>query len=209
MAEMEGQQEGQGAADALSEGDFTALLQQEFKPKSDRAKEEVEKAVKTLAEQALANTSMVSSDVVESINLMIAEIDKRLGQQLEQILHNEKFQKLESSWRGLHYLVNNTETDEMLKIRVMDISKKDLHKTLKKYKAQPGTKVRSSRSSTSKSTDSSEANPTVAWSVITTSITARRTASFLARWRKFPRLHTLPSWLPPLQPPLRWIAGKS
>ena len=54
--------------------------------------------------------------------------------QINLILHNERFQQLESAWRGLHYLVNNTETDEMLKIRVMNISKKDLGKTLKKYK---------------------------------------------------------------------------
>ena len=49
-------------------------------------------------------------------------------------MHNERFQQVESAWRGLHYLVNNTETDEMLKIRVMNISKKDLAKNLKKYK---------------------------------------------------------------------------
>jgi type VI secretion system protein ImpC len=50
------------------------------------------------------------------------------------VLHHEDFQKLEGAWRGLHHLVNNTETDEMLKIRVMNVSKKDLHKTLKWYK---------------------------------------------------------------------------
>jgi len=65
---------------------------------------------------------------------VIAEIDKRLTEQVNQILHQEDFQKLEGSWRGLHHLVNNTETDEMLKIRVLNISKKDLGKTLKKFK---------------------------------------------------------------------------
>ena len=50
------------------------------------------------------------------------------------IIHNEEFQQLESAWRGLHYLVNNTETDEMLKIRVFNISKKDLGRTLKKFR---------------------------------------------------------------------------
>ncbi len=49
-------------------------------------------------------------------------------------MHHSDFQSLESAWRGLHHLVNNTETDEMLKIRVMNISKKDLHKTLRKFK---------------------------------------------------------------------------
>ena len=69
-----------------------------------------------------------------SIEAMIAELDKRMSTQINAILHHEDFQKLESAWRGLHYLVNNTETDEMLKIRVMNISKLDLGKTLKRYK---------------------------------------------------------------------------
>jgi type VI secretion system protein ImpC len=50
------------------------------------------------------------------------------------ILHHPDFQALEAAWRGLHYLVNNTETDEMLKIRVLNISKKEAHKTLRKFK---------------------------------------------------------------------------
>ena len=49
-------------------------------------------------------------------------------------MHHEDFQQLEGAWRGLSYLVNNTETDEMLKIRVFNISKKELGKTLKKFK---------------------------------------------------------------------------
>ena len=54
------------------------------------------------------------------------QLDQKLTEQINLILHHEDFQKLEGAWRGLHYLVNNTETDEMLKIRVMNISKKDL-----------------------------------------------------------------------------------
>src|SRR5690606_26639435 len=50
------------------------------------------------------------------------------------ILHHPEFQQLESAWRGLSYLVNNTETDEMLKIRVFNISKAEVGKTLKKFK---------------------------------------------------------------------------
>jgi len=57
-----------------------------------------------------------------------------LTEQVNQILHHPDFQQLESAWRGLHYLVNNTETDEMLKVRVMNISKKEAHKTLRKFK---------------------------------------------------------------------------
>lgn len=114
--------------------ELTALLQKEFKPKSDEAKGAVERAVRTLAEQALAQTSLISADVVKSIESIIAEIDRKLSEQINRILHHDDFQKLEGAWRGLHHLVNNTETDEMLKIRFMNVSKADLGKTLKKFK---------------------------------------------------------------------------
>jgi type VI secretion system protein ImpC len=114
--------------------DLASLLQKEFKPKSDDAKSAVEQAVQTLAQQALAQTQLIGSDVVASIEAMIAAIDKKLTDQINLIMHHEDFQKLEGAWRGLHYMVNNTETDESLKIRVMNISKADLGKTLKRYK---------------------------------------------------------------------------
>ncbi len=121
-------------AETLEVSEFSSLLQREFKPKTDQAKEAVETAVRTLAEQALQYTSVISLDVIKSIESMIAAIDKKISDQLNLILHHPDFQALESAWRGLHYLINNTETDEMLKIRVMNISKKELHKTLKKFK---------------------------------------------------------------------------
>lgn len=119
---------------AYGGSDFASLLQKEFKPRSDEAKSAVEAAVLTLAQQALANTQVIGKDVTKSIQAMIAAIDQKLTEQVNKILHHEDFQKLESAWRGLHYMVNNTETDENLKIRVMDVSKKELHKTLKKFK---------------------------------------------------------------------------
>jgi type VI secretion system protein ImpC len=115
-------------------GDFASLLNKEFKPKSDEAKSAVESAVLTLAQQALAQTQLIGSDVVASIEAMIAELDKKLSDQINAVMHHPDFQQLESAWRGLHHLVNNTETDEMLKIRVMNVSKQELGKTLKRYK---------------------------------------------------------------------------
>lgn len=113
---------------------LASLLQKEFKPKTDQARDAVENAVKTLAQQALENTVTLSSDAYSTIQHIIAEIDNKLSEQINQILHHEEFQKLEGAWRGLHYLVNNTETDELLKIRFMNITKKDLGRTLKRYK---------------------------------------------------------------------------
>lgn len=135
MAEAEKKEEAQPkAAEALEPSEFSSLLQKEFKPKSDRAKEAVEHAVTTLAEYVLKDTTLISDEAANTIGAIIAEIDKKLTDQINLILHHEEFQKLEGAWRGLHYLVNNTETDEMLKIRVFNISKKELGKTLKKFK---------------------------------------------------------------------------
>lgn len=114
--------------------DFSSLLEKEFKPKTDQAKAAVESAVKTLAEQALANSVTMAEDAYKYIASIIAEIDRKLSEQINLILHHTEFQQLESAWRGLHYLVNNTETDEKLKIRFMDISKNELRRNLKRYK---------------------------------------------------------------------------
>jgi hypothetical protein len=121
---------------------------------------------------------------------MIAELDRKLSEQVNLILHHEDFQQLEGAWRGLHYLVNNTETDEQLKIRVMNISKSDLGKTLKRYKGTNWTRARSSRRSTRPSTASSAASLSAAWSATTISITARPTSSCSARWRRLARPRT-------------------
>jgi type VI secretion system protein ImpC len=132
MAQAKTEDQAQGTA--LQADEFSSLLHKQFKPKTDRARAEVENAVLTLAEQALRESTVISDDVVGTIKAIIAEIDKKLTDQVNLILHNERFQQVESAWRGLNYMVSNTETDEMLKIRVMNISKKDLGKTLKKYK---------------------------------------------------------------------------
>ena len=134
MAEAQTQTQG-AAAEAVGEvSQFESLLKKEFKPKTDQAAEAIKNAVQTLAEQALAGTATISDDAVKSIEAMIAAIDEKLTKQVNEIIHHEQFKQLEGSWRGLHYLVNNTETDETLKIRVMNISKKELGKTLKKFK---------------------------------------------------------------------------
>nr|WP_314267953.1 type VI secretion system contractile sheath large subunit [uncultured Moellerella sp.] len=114
--------------------DFNALLAQEFKSKTDQSKTAVQNAVKTLAEQALANSVTVSDDAYKNIATIIAEIDHKLSEQINLILHHAEFQQLESAWRGLHYLVNNTETDEKLKLRFMDVSKEDLRRNMRRYK---------------------------------------------------------------------------
>lgn len=123
----------QGGTRTQEVDDFQSLLRKEFRPKTDRAREQVEAAVKTLAEQVLRDQNLIGDDAINSVNAIVAEIDKKLTDQINEILHHADFQQLEGTWRGLKHLVSNTETSETLKIKVFNISKKELGKTLKRY----------------------------------------------------------------------------
>jgi type VI secretion system protein ImpC len=93
-----------------------------------RAKDMIAEFVQSCMEGQM----VLTRDVETSIDARIAEIDRLLSAQLNEILHHEEFQRLEASWRGLHHLVFETETSTLLKIRVMNISKKELLKDLEK-----------------------------------------------------------------------------
>ncbi len=135
MADPQSQAQAPQAQTTTAEvDDLRGLLEKSFKPKTDRAREAIQNAVQTLAAQALAQTALVSDDATRTIRDMIAQIDVKLAEQVNQVLHHEDFRQLEGTWRGLHHFVSNTETDETLKIRVMNISKKDVQRELRKYK---------------------------------------------------------------------------
>lgn len=134
MSATQANQAEAGVATLEGESEFASLLSREFKPKSDKAREAVQSAVQTLAQQALANTALVSDDSIRSIEAMIAAIDAKLTEQINLIIHQPEYQALESAWRGLKHLVNNTETDEYLKIKVFNISKKEAGRNLKKFR---------------------------------------------------------------------------
>ncbi|WP_434113661.1 type VI secretion system contractile sheath large subunit [Paraburkholderia caffeinilytica] len=119
---------------AYAPSEFERLLAHEFRPRTEQARSAVEQAVQTLAQQALAQSVVVGGDAYQNIASIIASIDARLSEQINEILHHKRYQKLESAWRGLHHLVSNTETDEHLKIRFLDISKDELRRTLRRYK---------------------------------------------------------------------------
>ena len=121
--------------------EFSALLKkpsseikEAFRPQTDARRKAIEESVTTLAEYVLRDTTLISDDAMATTQSVISEIDNKLTEQINEIIHHEEFQKLEGSWRGLQYLVNNTETDRMLKIRVMNVSKDDLRKVLKKFR---------------------------------------------------------------------------
>ncbi len=83
-------------------------------------------------QQVMDGTLVMSRDLETTIKVRIAEIDRLLSAQLSEILHHENFQQLEASWRGLHHLVFESETSTMLKIRVLNVSKKELLKDLER-----------------------------------------------------------------------------
>ena len=114
--------------------DFAALLQKEFKPNDEVRANRIEQAVATLARQALSDSNVMGADVFATLDSIRSAIDKTLTEQVNAIIHNEEFQKLESAWRGLHYLVMNTATSKDLKIRVMNISKEECRKMFRQYR---------------------------------------------------------------------------
>ena len=88
--------------------------------------------VKEFVAQVLDGSMTIAKDAEMMINARIAQIDHLLSLQLNEILHHAQFQKLEGSWRGIKYLMDNSETGVGLKIRVMNVSKKELLRDIEK-----------------------------------------------------------------------------
>jgi len=91
-------------------------------------KEQSKDMIAEFVNQVMSGQLTMSKNMDLAINSRIAEIDRLLSAQLNEVMHHEDFQKMEGSWRGLHHLVKNTLTGPQLKIRVMSVTKKDLLK---------------------------------------------------------------------------------
>ena len=100
--------------------------------RDDFQKERAKDMIAEFVGQVMSGELTMSKNMDLAINSRIAEIDRLLTSQLNEIMHQTEFQKLEGSWRGLSQLVMNSETSPMLKIRVMSVNKKDLLKDLEK-----------------------------------------------------------------------------
>jgi type VI secretion system protein ImpC len=122
-ATVEQQEEGGLLAKILSEG---RLARNEVQ--AEQAKDLIGEFVREVMQGQL----VVSKDTEKMINARIAQIDRLISAQLNEVMHHEEFQRLEASWRGLHHLVHESETGTMLKIRVLNVSKKDLLKDLER-----------------------------------------------------------------------------
>src|SRR5579862_4920489 len=102
MVPPESAAQASGAAAAPVEvNEFESLLNKEFRARDVEKQTAVQGAVKTLAEMALRSSTLVSADVTKTISAMIAEIDKKLSEQINLIMHHEDFKALEGAWRGL------------------------------------------------------------------------------------------------------------
>jgi type VI secretion system protein ImpC len=125
--------EAQKAADAAPEttvAEGPSLLDQAIAATKQTEPDRAQELIKTLTEQAMKGTITFSRNLTQTFNQAIAAIDQQLSVQLAAIMHHEKFRQLEGAWRGLHYLVMNTETSTALKIRVLNATKRELHKDL-------------------------------------------------------------------------------
>ncbi len=129
MSTGESQQQETAAAAQSSEGlldQITTMMPRAVeKPRRDEL-------IRSLVEESLKGTVKFDKNVGKTITNAMAAIDAAMSTQLAAIMHNADFQKLEGSWRGLHHLVMNSETGSQLKIRVMNIGKRELFKDLDK-----------------------------------------------------------------------------
>jgi len=146
------------AATTTEQAGFLDQIIKATKPRSDTQIETAKRTLQEFVGKLMEPGAVVSKDVEKTINFWIAEIDKKISAQLNEIMHTEEFQKLEASWRGLFYLVDKTETSTSLKIRVLNASKKDLLKDLEKASEfdQSGLFIRFTKPNTA----SSAASPT-------------------------------------------------
>ena len=122
-----------GAATATAQEDnLLDKILDRTKPLNDKERERNKDYVGQFLKQIVQPGQVISKDVETNIKYWIADIDKKLSSQLNEVMHAPEFQKLEATWRGLHYLVHQSETGENLKIRVLNVKKRELFKDLEK-----------------------------------------------------------------------------
>ena len=112
------------------EENSTSLLEQAVQATKHTEPSEAESLLKALTENALNGTVSWNKSLVSSINNAIENIDQLLSQQLATIMHADVFKQLEGSWRGLHHLVSNSETNSNLRIKVLNASKQVVQRDL-------------------------------------------------------------------------------
>jgi type VI secretion system protein ImpC len=112
--------------------DLEAIINTTLRIRDEEQRLATKSALEAWIEDIMSRAKSVPEDAYRTIKEQIDEIDARVARQLNEVLHHKEFQRVEATWRGLRYLVNQSETGEMLKIKVLDVSKKDLAEDLRR-----------------------------------------------------------------------------
>lgn len=116
----------------VEQAEAQSLLDQAVQATKQTESDEAQELLRALTEQAMEGTVTWNKNLTVTFRKAIAAIDEAISNQLREIMHHERFQELEGSWRGLHYLVMNSNTGNHLKLRVFNASKKEVGKDLSK-----------------------------------------------------------------------------
>ena len=122
----------ENVAEQAAEEQSVSLLEQAISATKQTQREEAQDLIANLTQQVLKGTVTWDRNLTQTISKAVKAIDQAMSRQLAAIMHDEKFQKLEGSWRGLNHLVMNSETSSTLKIRMMNITKRELFRDLDK-----------------------------------------------------------------------------
>ncbi|MFH1557500.1 MAG: type VI secretion system contractile sheath large subunit, partial [Pseudomonadota bacterium] len=125
-------QEGAAPEGAVAEAGTPSFLDQAIAATKQTDPDRTAELLRTFTREAMSGTVTYSKNLSQTINNAIKGIDAKISTQLNAIMHHADFQKLEGTWRGLNYLVMNSETGAGMKIRVMNCTKKELYKSLTK-----------------------------------------------------------------------------
>jgi type VI secretion system protein ImpC len=133
MAELEKEQEAQSPTESAQEKSILEQILEEGRlAREESQRERAKDILSEFVSQVMEGAITISKNTEAMINARISQIDKLISGQLNEVMHHPDFQKLEASWRGLSYLVSQSETGEKMKIRVFNVSKKDLLKDMEK-----------------------------------------------------------------------------
>ena len=121
-----------GGAATTTEETGLGLLDQVIGATKQTERDRAQDLIKALTEEALKGTVTYSRNLTQTFERAIGALDQKISTQLNAVMHHERFTKLEGSWRGLNYLVMNSETGTSLKLRMINMSKRDLSRDLQR-----------------------------------------------------------------------------
>jgi type VI secretion system protein ImpC len=125
------QPKGSAAAATTEVGLLDDIVAQSKVAKTTTEHNRAKDIIGELVKEVLQGTVVVSDNLSATLDARVAELDQLISDQLSEVMHGAEFQKLEASWRGLHYLCKHTSTGEQIKIKVLNTSKKELVRDFK------------------------------------------------------------------------------